>query len=94
MLSRYLIPTLLVCLFSFYGGKCLPLGQADSNMPHDQVVSWVDRRVAEWQPKPSERRFDEIAWVPNLKYAYELAQKHQRPVFMFTMDGRINIGRC
>ncbi len=94
MLSRHIITTLLIGQFALLGGRCLPLGQGVSKIPDDQVVSWVDRRVEEWQPKPSERRFDEIAWVPNLKSAYALALKHQRPVFMFTMDGRINLGRC
>ena len=59
-----------------------------------QVIAWVDKRVAEWQPKPQERRFDEIGWAKDIRTARQLAQKSQRPVFIFTMDGRINIGRC
>ncbi|MEP6755325.1 MAG: hypothetical protein ABJA67_07480 [Chthonomonadales bacterium] len=59
-----------------------------------QIVTWTDKRVAEWQPKASERRMDEIGWAKDIRTAEKLAQSSQRPVFIFTMDGRINIGRC
>ena len=54
----------------------------------------VDDRVAEWWPTPEEKRFDEIGWAPDLRTARKLAAEHQRPVFLFTMDGRVNLGRC
>jgi hypothetical protein len=54
-------------------------GQLDS--------SWVDARVAAWQPSKAERAFDEIGWVRNLTEAERLAQEHQRPIFLFTYDG-------
>lgn len=63
-------------------------------IPSKQVVAWTDSRVSEWQPKLSERRFDEIGWAKDIRAARQLAQQHRRPVFIFTMDGRINIGRC
>jgi hypothetical protein len=63
-------------------------------IPDHEVITWTEKRVAEWQPRASERRFDEIGWAKDLRTARLLAQKHDRPVFIFTMDGRINIGRC
>jgi hypothetical protein len=56
--------------------------------------SWVDRRVQTWQPTKEERRFDDIAWVPDLRTALRLGKEHGRPVFLFTHDGRMNVGRC
>jgi hypothetical protein len=56
--------------------------------------AWVDQRVRELQPRPEEKRFDEIGWAKDIRDAKELAKQHQRPVFLFTHDGRMNIGRC
>lgn len=56
--------------------------------------AWVDQRVRQLQPRPEEKRFDEIGWAKDIRDAKELAKQHQRPVFLFTHDGRINIGRC
>lgn len=54
----------------------------------------VEKRVQELQPKPAEKRFDEIGWAKDIREARRLAAQHNRPVFLFTHDGRMNIGRC
>jgi hypothetical protein len=69
-------------------------GGAAGRVADDQVAAWADARVKEWQPKPEERHFDEIGWAKDVRTALKLAKEHSRPVFLFTMDGRINIGRC
>jgi hypothetical protein len=56
--------------------------------------SWIEQRVDELQPSPKEKRFDEIGWAKDIRSAKKLAQEHNRPVFLFTHDGRMNIGRC
>ena len=58
------------------------------------LVAWVDARVQERQPKASERRIDEIGWAKDVRTARRLSARHGRPMFLFTMDGRIAIGRC
>ena len=63
-------------------------------IPDDQVRSTVDARVAEWWPTAAEKRFDAIGWAADLRTARKLAADHGRPVFLFTMDGRVNLGRC
>lgn len=60
----------------------------------DRVRATVDERVSAWWPTPDEKRFDQIGWAPDIRAARKLAAKHGRPVFLFTMDGRVNIGRC
>jgi hypothetical protein len=57
-------------------------------------VGAVRKRVVELQPKPEEKRFDEIGWAKDIREARRLAAQHHRPVFLFTHDGRMNIGRC
>ena len=56
--------------------------------------AWVEQRVQELQPAAKEKRFDEIGWAADIRDAKRLAEQHQRPVFLFTHDGRMNIGRC
>jgi hypothetical protein len=60
----------------------------------DKVRLTVDERVAEWWPTPAEKRFDTIGWAPDLRTARKLSAETDRPVFLFTMDGRVNLGRC
>ncbi len=59
-----------------------------------EVVAWVAKRVQERQPSAQDRRFDEIGWATDLRTAIRLGKEHNRPIFLFTMDGRINTGRC
>jgi len=54
----------------------------------------VDRRVAEWEPSADEKQFDQIGWCTSLLEAEKLARQHNRPIFLFTHDGRMNVGRC
>ena len=58
------------------------------------VQSFVDQRVKEWQPTADEKHFDEIGWCSSLLQAEELAKKHNRPIFLFTHDGKMQVGRC
>jgi hypothetical protein len=69
------------------------LAAALASAPADDLA-WVDERVREWQAKPSERKFDQFGWVTEIRAALELARKHRRPVFLFTHDGRMAVGRC
>lgn len=58
------------------------------------VSAWVDQKVAVCAPKPQERRFDQTGWLSDIRSALALAEKHNRPVFLFTHDGRMGLGRC
>jgi Spy/CpxP family protein refolding chaperone len=58
-------------------------------------LSWVARRVEEWQPSREERRFDQIGWAKDIRDALKLAREHNRPVFIHAYnDGRMELGRC
>ncbi len=54
----------------------------------------VERQVRAWQPTAEERRFDEIGWARDIREAIRLARRLGRPVFLFTHDGHMNVGRC
>jgi hypothetical protein len=59
-----------------------------------ELKTTVDDRIEAWKETPEEKRFDQIGWAPDIRTAKRLAAEHQRPVFVFTMDGRVNLGRC
>jgi hypothetical protein len=75
-------------------GLLFTVGVRADRPADDQVRATVDDRVAEWWPTADEKRFDRIGWAADLRTARKLAADHQRPIFLFTMDGRVNLGRC
>jgi hypothetical protein len=76
------------------GGAALPARSGEKPPAGRDVAAWVDQRVKDWQPSADERRIDDIAWVKDIREALRLAREHNRPVFLFTLDGRMEIGRC
>jgi exoribonuclease II len=66
----------------------------EKRLADDEVADWVQKRVQDWQPTAEDRRFDEIGWARDLREAERLARDHNRPVFLFTHDGHIAVGRC
>jgi hypothetical protein len=85
---RILIPAFLVI------GSAAPAPAEPGRLADDQVAAWVRQRVADWQPTAEDRRFDEIAWAPDIRKALALGKEHHRPIFLFTHDGRMAVGRC
>jgi hypothetical protein len=59
-----------------------------------ELASLVEDRVERLQPIKRERRMDEIGWAKDIRDALRLARENNRPIFLFTHEGRINIGRC
>ncbi|HMF14061.1 MAG TPA: hypothetical protein VKE94_17215 [Gemmataceae bacterium] len=88
----------LVCLLLLVspGTWPPPLVRAGEPPPvaDKDVKSYVNQRVKDWQPTAEEKRFDEIGWCTSLLQAEELAKKHGRPIFLFTHDGKMQVGRC
>jgi hypothetical protein len=73
----------------------VPLALAEEKRLADrEVADWVQKRVQDWQPTAEDRRFDEIGWARDLREAERLARENNRPVFLFTHDGHIAVGRC
>jgi hypothetical protein len=75
-------------------GLCGTGAPAADRPATSEDLSWIERRVHDWQPTAEERRFDEIGWAPTIREAERLAREHDRPVFLFTHDGHMAIGRC
>ena len=76
-------------------GSLIATGCATAETISDgKVVRWVEKTVVERQPTPEDKRFDEIGWVTDIRTAIKLGKEHNRPIFLYTGDGRINTGRC
>jgi hypothetical protein len=69
-------------------------GRALAASPDAPDFAWIDTRVAELQPTSGEKKFDEIGWARDIRHALAVAREQNRPVFLFTHDGRMNLGRC
>jgi len=68
--------------------------EAQEKRTFTDLSRWVAERVQLWQPVPAERRFDDIGWARDILEARRLAAEHNRPIFLFTHDGHMAIGRC
>lgn len=82
----------------FIAGFCLAAGSvavcaAATEAPLSSPAA-VERRVQAWQPSERERRWEKIGWAKDIRDALRLAKAANRPVFLFTHDGRLGIGRC
>jgi len=67
---------------------------ADFWLKDDRLVSSVEKKVHELQPTRDERRYDQVGWAPSILAAETRAREMNRPVFLFTYDGKIETGRC
>ena len=67
---------------------------AAGSLPDHELVRHTNETLAAWWLKPEEKRFDEIGWIDGLLAARRLSAQSGRPLFLFTMDGRVNTGRC
>ena len=80
--------TSVLVLLLFAAGAAMAAGMVERD------AIWVDARVKAWQPTPSELAWQRIGWANDILHAEKLAKTHNRPVFLFTHDGRLNVGRC
>lgn len=69
------------------------ISATDASDNNKDVPTWVRAKVDSMQPTPEDRKFDEIGWVNSIVDAEKLARQNNRPVFLFTQNGRIEIGR-
>lgn len=93
MAERQRFPVCLVLVGLVLGGVVATAWAKDA-ISDSKVVRWVEKAVAERQPTAEDNRFHEIAWVTDLRTAIKLGKEHNRPIFFFAGDGRINTGRC
>ncbi len=93
MTERRRFPVGLVIVGLLLGGVVATTWAKDS-ISDGKVVRWVEKTVADRQPPPEDKRFDEIGWVTDIRTAIKLGKEYNRPIVLYTGDGRINTGRC
>ena len=58
------------------------------------LEKWLATRVQYLDSRLSQRTFDTIGWAGSIQESLNLARASQRPVFLFTLDGHMDSGRC
>jgi RNA polymerase sigma-70 factor (ECF subfamily) len=84
----------MACAAAVSTAAVLWVGLPDPPPPLPPELSWIEERVREWQPRPEEKRFDEIAWAESVPEALRLAREHARPVFLLAHVGTLQGGRA
>jgi hypothetical protein len=62
--------------------------------PETHDSDWVKKRLQDWQPTAKDRSWENIGWARSLSEALKLGKENGRPIFLFTHDGHLNVGRC
>lgn len=80
-------------------GSVLLAGMGMTSPSHAEVADgylrrWVDKRTRQMNARFVRGRYEKIGWADGIGHALEVAKQHQRPVFLFTLDGHMNSGRC
>jgi hypothetical protein len=83
---------LLIAVFVVGGVVATTL--AKDRISDAKIVRWVEKTVAERQPPADDKRFDEIGWVTDIRTAITLGKENNRPIYLMTVDGQVNTGRC
>lgn len=73
-------------------GSTRPAEISTSFDPFD--ISSIHQKAESCRATGDERKFDRIGWATRILDAEKLAHEHNRPIFLFTHDGRISTGRC
>jgi hypothetical protein len=97
--AKLRIAALAVVAITLLGGGSVFAYRTLVPDPHGQPATvdhatWVERRVAELEPTADDRKIDRIGWATDIRDGLRLARESNRPVFLFTHDGRINTGRA
>jgi hypothetical protein len=82
---------LLLPAFVFFAS---PTRADDRPIASQDLAIWLEKRIGDWQPTAEEKRFDQIGWASDIREALRLGKEHNRPIFLFTHDGHMNVGRC
>jgi len=69
-------------------------GISSAEVSDKYLVSWVEQRAEKLETRFSNRPMDQIGWAESLGRALAVAKEHNRPVFLFTLEGHMNTGRC
>jgi len=70
--------------------------EQSSRRPAGELASpeAVEAQIRQWQPTARERRWEKIEWAKDIRHALQVAKQANRPVFLFTHDGWMGVGRC
>jgi hypothetical protein len=71
----------------------LVVGNVSAAPREDREESRIRQAVREVRQSDTET-WRKVSWAPSLLEARRLARAEGRPVFLFTLDGNLDTGRC
>ena len=91
---RSMIDTRAVISFTAFVVLGFFVAPGEAQVSDRYLPTWVQHRADVLSAKFADRPFEKIGWVEDLPSALKLAAEHDRPVFLFTHNGRMDTGRC
>jgi hypothetical protein len=79
---------------TLFGAVLSSMATAQVEFKNESFVAKVQKKVHSIQPSRGEKRFDEIGWAPSILEAEKIAKRLNRPIYLFTYNGKIETGRC
>ncbi len=70
------------------------LGKVNAEVADDYLLQWVGKHARKLNERFAVRPFEYIGWAKDIRTAQALAKEHDRPIFLFTLSGKMNTGRC
>jgi hypothetical protein len=93
-MTQRIRPSLALLIVGLVLSAVAATTSAKDTIADSKLVRWVEKTVVDRQPPAADKRFDEIGWVTDIRTAIKLGKEHNRPIFLMTVDGRVNTGRC
>ena len=72
----------------------LMLANCQAEVADGYVRTWVEKQFRQISGRFVRGSFAEIGWAESIQAAVETAKEHDRLVFLFTLDGKMDSGRC
>lgn len=70
------------------------LPKCNGQVADGYIQRWVTKQAASMNRRLVPGPFRSMGWSTSLRESLDLAQKHERLVFLFTLDGDLDSGRC
>lgn len=70
------------------------LTECNGQVADGYLRKWVTKNAQEMNSRLVPGAFQTLGWASSIRQSLDLAKKHDRLVFLFTLDGDLDSGRC
>ena len=80
-------------LLPFFLHPCM-LTECNGQVADGYLQKWVTKNAKQINARLVPGPFQSMGWASSLHESLDLAKQHDRLVFLFTLDGDLDTGRC